>query len=167
MRGLGVIVACCALGAATTSAASAPTLAHCRAGQLRLTGSLQGATQSLLGTLTVANQSGRACALPVAPARVTLRTGSKILRTATVRMARAMEPLGLPARKVSAHDHVFVGVQWRNWCGSPRGRVRLSVGLTIYSAVVRTTRRRVRTPVCVDRKHASKVAVSRFKVTPP
>ena len=59
--------------------------------------------------------------------------------------------------------HLVVGIQWRNWCGAPRGNVRLRVGLTIYRG---ETRRigvgLVRTPVCVDHRFSSRVAVSRF-----
>lgn len=167
MRLLGV-VALCAFAVGTAGAASSSsTVARCRPGQLALTGSLQGATQSLLGTLTVANTTGRACALPVAPSRVVLRVGTMVLPALTVRMSTAMEPLGLPVRKVGAHQRVFVGIQWRNWCGKPNGKVRLSVGLTIYSASPRVAAHKTRTPVCVDRKHSSRVAVSRFKGSPP
>lgn len=158
----------CAFAVGTAGAASSSsTAARCRPGQLAVTGSLQGATQSLLGTLTVANTTGRACALPVAPSRALLRVGTKLLATVTVRMSKAMEPLGLPVRKVGPHQRVFVGIQWRNWCGSPKGNVRLSVGLKIFAASPRVAAHKSRTPVCVDRKHASTVAVSRFKSSPP
>jgi Protein of unknown function (DUF4232) len=167
MRLLGV-VALCAFAVGTAGAvSSSTTVARCRTGQLAVTGSLQGATQSLLGTLTVANTTGRACALPVAPSRAILRVGTKVLPTVTVRMSKAMEPLGLPVRKVGPHQRVFVGIQWRNWCGSPKGKVRLSVGLKIFSALPRVAAHKTRTPVCVDRKHASTVAVSRFKSSLP
>jgi hypothetical protein len=162
-----LIAACCGLGAGAAGAAtSSPALAPCVPGQLKLTGSLQGATQSLLGTLTVTNRLGRACAVPVAPSRVSLRIGTQVLPTLTVRMSNTMEPPGLPTRKVAAHGHVFVGVQWRNWCGAPRGNVRMSIALTIYSAAPRTVPRRTQTPICVDRKHSSRVAVSRFEIRP-
>jgi hypothetical protein len=166
MRGLALIAACCALGAGATSAASSPTLAHCSAAQLKLTGSLQGATQSLLGTLTVTNRAAQACALPIAPRRVSLRVGTQVLPTLTVRMSPAMEPPGLPTRKLAGRARVFVGIQWRNWCGRPRGRVRVSIALTIYAATPRTSARVVRTPVCVAHQATSKVAVSRFKISP-
>ena len=166
MRGLALIAACCALGAGATSAASSPTLAHCRASQLKLTGSLQGATQSLLGTLDLVNRSGRACALPSAPSRVTLHVGTQVLPALTVPMNRHLWPPGVPTRKLAAHERVFVGIQWRNWCGRPRGTVRLSVALTIYPNVSpRAPVGRVSTPQCVDNKHSSRVAVSRFMVS--
>ena len=167
MTRLAVIAACCALGAgATGSASSSSALPHCRLAQLKLTGSLQGATQSLLGTLTVTNRASRACALPVAPKRVSLRVGTQVLPTLTVRMSPAMEPPGLPTRKIAGRERVFVGIQWRNWCGRPRGRVRLSVELAIYNATPSTPVGRVRTPVCANHKFTSKVAVSRFKISP-
>ena len=167
MRLLGV-VALCAFAACTAGAASSSsTPARCRPGQLAVTGSLQGATQSLLGTLTVANTTGRACSVPVAPSKVSLRAGTKVLSTVTVRMSKAMEPLGLAVRKVAAHQRVFVGIQWRNWCGRPAGKVRLSIGLRIFAALPRTAAHKTRTPVCVNRKASSRVAVSRFKSSPP
>jgi hypothetical protein len=167
MRGLALIAVCCALGAAATSAASAPTLARCRAAQLKLTGSLQGATQSLLGTLDLVNTGANACALPAAPSRVTLRIGTQVLPALTVPMNRRLWPPGTPTRKIPSRERVFVGIQWRNWCGRPRGKVRLSVGLTIYPNVSpRTGVGRVRTPQCVDHKHSSRVSVSRFMVSP-
>ena len=167
MTRLAVIAACCALGAGATGAASSSSaLPRCKAAQLKLTGSLQGATQSLLGTLTLTNRASRACALPVAPKRVSLRVGTQVLPTLTVRMSPAMEPPGLPTRKIAGRERVFVGIQWRNWCGRPRGRVRLSVELTIYNATPRTPVGRVRTPVCVNHKFTSTVSVSRFKISP-
>ena len=163
MRALAVIAACCALGAgATGSASPSSALPHCKLAQLKLTG----ATQSLLGTLTVTNRASRACALPVAPKRVSLRVGTQVLPTLTVRMSPAMEPPGLPTRKIAGRERVFVGIQWRNWCGRPRGRVRLSVELAIYNATPRTPVGRVRTPVCANHKFTSKVSVSRFKISP-
>jgi hypothetical protein len=169
MRVLGVVVLCAfavgTAGAASSSSASTPP--RCKAGQLVLTGSLQGATQSLLGTLTLANLGARACSLPVAPSKVSFRVGSKALRTVTVRMSKAREPLGLAVRQVPPHQRVFIGIEWRNWCGKPTGKVRLSVGLQIYAGLKRTAAHKTHTPVCVDRRSASRVAVSRFKVTPP
>jgi hypothetical protein len=167
VKNLVVIAACCALGATAGSAASAPaTLARCKAPQLRLSGSLQGATQSLLGTLKVANPGSRACALPPAPSRVTLVIRSQVLPALTVRMNAHLWPTGKTTRRIPAHGRVVVGIQWRNWCGAPRGNVRLSVGLTIYGA---ETRRpsvgRVTTPQCVDHVHSSRVAVSLFIVS--
>jgi hypothetical protein len=162
MRALALFAACCALGAAATSAASAPTVARCRAGQLKLTGSLQGATQSLLGTLDLVN-TGRACALPASPSRVTVRVGTKLLRTVTVAMNRQLWPTGVPTRKLQARERAYIGIQWRNWCGSPRGKVRVSIGVKIYSNVApRTPGIRARTPQCINPKRASTVAVSRF-----
>jgi hypothetical protein len=164
MRSLALIAACCALGVgAAAPATSSSTLAHCRPGQLKLTSRLQGASQSLLGTVVVANRAVRACALPVAPSRVTLVIGTQVLPALTIRMASGIAPPGTPTRRLPARGRVSVGVQWRNWCGAPRGNVRLRVGLTIYSSETsRVSASVVRTPVCIDRKHSSRVAVSRF-----
>jgi hypothetical protein len=159
MRAIALIAACWALGSAVGGAGSASTLPRCKGAQLKITASLQGATQSLLGTAVLTNPSSRACGLPLAPSRVTLVIGTQVLPALTVRMRAE----GAPARQLPAHGHVRVRVQWRNWCGAPRGNVHLRLGLTIYSS---ETRRAsvglVRTPVCVDPKHSSRVAVSRF-----
>lgn len=167
MRRIATIAAVSVLGlAAASSASSVSALPHCRGSQLRLTGRLQGATQSLLGTFTVANATDHACALPVAPSRVTLVIGTQVLPALTVRMSPGSQPPGAPTRKLPARERVFVGVQWRNWCGSPRGRVRLKLGLTVWSSETqRTSVGTVRTPQCVDHTHSSRVAVSRF-ITP-
>lgn len=164
VRLLAILVAGCAFGGmAAGTAPSSTMLPHCRAAQLRLSGHLQGATQSLLGTLTVSNRTARACALPVAPSRATLVIGTQVLPALTVRMSSALAPPGAPARRLPERGKVVVGIQWRNWCGEPRGNFRLAVGLTVYGT---ETRRvwvgLVRTPVCVDHKYSSRVAVSRF-----
>jgi hypothetical protein len=163
MSRLAVIAACCALGAGATPAPAAPTLSSCRAAQLKLTASLQGATQSLLGTAILTNRASRACALPVRPSRVALVIGPQLLPALTIRMSRASEPPGTPTRRLPAHGRVTVGIRWRNWCGAPRGNVRLKVGLTIFNSETRRVSVGVvRTPVCVDHKYSSRVAVSRF-----
>ena len=168
MTKLALIVVCCALGAGTAGAASSSSkLAQCRPGQLKLTGSLQGATQSLLGTLTVTNRTGTACALPVWPRRAALRVGTQVLPALTVHMSPGVEPPGPVRRKLPAHAGVFVGIQWRNWCGRPRGNVHLSISLAIYSAAPRVRVGVVQTPVCVNHKYSSRVAVSRFKAPTP
>jgi hypothetical protein len=164
MTRLAVIAVCSVLGAAVTGGASSSSaLTRCRASQLRLSGRLHGATQSLLGTLTVANATDHACALPVRPSRVALVIGPQLLPALTVRMSASASPPGSPTRRLSARGRVFVGIQWRNWCGAPRGNVRLRLGLTVWSS---ETRRPsvgiVRTPQCVDNKYSSRVAVSRF-----
>jgi len=166
MKRLAVIAAC-ALGVTAASGAStSAALARCKSSHLRLSGSLQGATQSLLGTLSLVNPSNRACALPQAPSRVTLVIRSTVLPVLTVRMNAHLWPSGKPTRRLSAHGRVFVGIQWRNWCGAPRGNVRLSAGLTIYGAETRRASvGRVPTPQCGDHKHSSRVAVSPFIVS--
>ena len=164
MRGIAIAAVFCALGVSVTGVASSSSgLPHCKSGQLKLTGSLQGATQSLLGTFTLANKSARACALPVAPRRVSLVIGTQVLPALTVRMSAGTEPPGTPTRRVAAHGRVTVAVQWRNWCGAPRGNVHLSVRLTIFPSVSpRAAVGLVRTPPCVDHKYSSRVSVSRF-----
>ena len=90
-----------------------------------------------------------------------------MLPVLTVLMNDHRWPPGKPTRRLPAHERVFVGIQWRNWCGRPRGNVRLAVGLTIYGAETRRSPvGRARTPQCVDHKHSSRVAVSPFIVSP-
>jgi len=96
MKGIALIAACCALGAGATSSAAAPALAHCRASQLTLAGTLQGATQSLAGSLTLLNRTDRACALPAMPA------------------PRGLWPPGARTRMLPARAGVNVAIQWRN-----------------------------------------------------
>jgi hypothetical protein len=154
------------LATIATSAApavgSAPALARCTARQLKLSGSVSGATQSLLGTLTLANRTLRACALPVAPQRVSLMIGTQTLPTLTVRWRRG-GPQGTPTRRLAGHGHVTLGVQWRNWCGAPRGKVHLALAVTLVDPVtVKMDLRTVTTPPCVDHRYSSRVAVTRF-----
>lgn len=164
MRTVSALAVCCALCSAFAVAARpAASLQPCKAASLTIRAHLQGAGQSLLGTAVVTNNAARACELPVAPRRVTLVIGTQVLPALTVRMTSALEPPGTPTRRIAAHGHVTVGIQWRNWCGSPRGNVRLRLGLTIYSSETRRpSAGLVRAPVCVDPKHSSRVAVSRF-----
>jgi hypothetical protein len=158
MRTIAAIAICCAFGA-VGAASPASTLPRCKGTQLKIRAGLQGATQSLLGSAVLTNPSARACALPVAPSRVALVIGTQLLPALTVRMTTQ----GVPTRRLAGHGRVRVWIQWRNWCGAPRGNVHLSLGLTIYNS---ETRRvpvgLVRTPVCVDHRYSSRVAVSRF-----
>lgn len=159
MRAIAATAIFCAFGVTGATASSASTVPRCKGAQLKISASLLGATQSLLGTAVLSNPSAHACALPVAPSRVTLVIGAQVLPALTVRMSAE----GVPTRQLAGHGRVIVGIQWRNWCGAPRGNVHLRLGLTIYSS---ETRRPsvglVRTPVCVDPKYSSRVAVSRF-----
>ena len=164
VRLAALAVVSCVVGVSTTGApSSASGLPHCRSGQLKLSGGLQGATQSLLGALTLANRTAHACALPVAPSRVSLVVGTQLLPALTMRMRGGIVPPGVPTRRLAAHGRVSVGVQWRNWCNAPRGNVRLSVVLAIFPSVTpRVGVGVVRTPPCLDHKFSSRVAVSRF-----
>ena len=136
---------------------------NCTAVQLRLTGQLSGATQSLLGTLTVRNRSERTCALPAAPRRVSIYLGRQLLPTLTVRLRGSRVPPGTPTRTLPGRGRVVLGLQWRNWCGAPRGSVRASLVLTIAPGVAaRLALGTVTTPPCLSAKYSSTVAVSRF-----
>jgi hypothetical protein len=160
-----VVAAAVAAVALAPLAQGTQALTNCTARQLRLSGHLSGATQSLLGTLTLSNKSGRACALPVAPRRVSLIIGRQVLPTLTVRMRGSATPPGFPTRTLRARGQVTVGVRWRNWCGAPRGRVRVraTLVLTIYAAVTpRLPLGTVTTPPCAAAKYSSTVAVSPF-----
>jgi hypothetical protein len=146
-----------------TGPAASASLRRCKSARLTLSGRLQGATQSLLGTLALANRSIRACALPVAPSRVSLVVGTQVLPALTVRLGLRKEPPGAPTRRLAGRGRVRVGIQWRNWCGAPSGNLHLSLVLTIFPSVApRTALGLVRTPPCVDHRLSSRVAVSRF-----
>jgi hypothetical protein len=168
IRSVFVLVAlACALVTGYAEAASrgdASTAAPpaCRGTQLGLSGHLAGATQSLLGTLTLTNRSGRDCALPQAPLRVSIVIGRRVLPTLTTQMGNNQPP-GTPTRVLPKRGRVVVGTQWQNWCGAPRGNVRASLSLTVNRLVtLRLGLGVVRTPPCVHHRFTSTVAVSRF-----
>jgi Protein of unknown function (DUF4232) len=168
--GLVVLLAALTFASAVTLTAtaiaarpSALALPTCRSAQLKLSGRLTGATQSLFGLLTLRNRSGRACALPPAPYRVSLYADGQLLPTLTVRMKAGHEPRGTPTRVLPGQEHVLVALRWRNWCGAPRGAVRLVLVLALFrSATPHLAAGLVRTPPCIDHRFSSTVAVSRF-----
>jgi hypothetical protein len=157
------LVATLGWAALTAASGGRAVLANCSARQLGLSGHLRGATQSLLGTLTIRNRSERACALPPAPRRVSIMIGPQLLPTLTVRMRASQAPPGVPTRTLPARGRVAVGVRWRNWCGAPRGLVRAVLVMTIFrSQTPRLAIGTVTTPPCADSKFSSTFAVSRF-----
>jgi hypothetical protein len=163
LAGCACVSALALAGGANADRAATYAPPECTRTQLKLRGQLSGATQSLLGTLTLANTSGRACALPAAPRRVSIVIGSQVLPVLTVRMHGSQVPPGVSTRRLPMYGQVRLGLQWRNWCGAPRGLVRLSLRLTLFRATtIRTTLGRLSTPPCVDNKHSSTIAVSRF-----
>jgi hypothetical protein len=148
---------------ATAAHRSEATPAGCTSGQLKLSGRLSGATQSLLGALSLENRSGHACGLPIAPRRVSLMIGRRVLPTLTVRWTGSSPPRGTPTLRLPAHGRVTVGVQWRNWCGAPRGTVRVALVLTLVGRVAVTTALGpTATPPCVAVRYSSRIAVTRF-----
>jgi Protein of unknown function (DUF4232) len=152
-----------AFAVATAARGTSVTLPNCTARQLRLSGHLSGATQSLLGMLTLTNKDAHACALPARPRRVSLYVPGALLPTATVPMRGSASPPGVRTRTLPARGHVVVAVQWRNWCGAPRGRVRATLTLTVYPSVTpRLPLGTLTMPQCADAKYSSTVAVSRF-----
>jgi hypothetical protein len=152
------------LNAAVSAARpSALALPACRSAQLKLSGRLTGASRSLFGLLTLGNRSGRACAMPPAPRRVSPYAGGQLLPTLTVRMKARQAPTGSPTRVLPGQGRVLIALRWRNWCGVPRGAVRLVLVLTLYPSVTpHLAAGLVRTPPCLDRRFSSTVAVSRF-----
>jgi hypothetical protein len=55
-----------------------------------------------------------------------------------------------PTRTLPERGRVSVAIQWRNWCGSPRGAVRASVALTIAGVAPRLNLGVVTAPTCVE-----------------
>jgi hypothetical protein len=95
--------------------------------------------------------------------RISLSVGRQLLPTLTVRMRGSATPPGVPTRTLRTRGQIAVGVQWRNWCGAPRGRVRATLAPAIYPSVtLRLPLVRGTTSPCGDAKHSSTIAVSRF-----
>ena len=156
-----VMAGACAI--ATAAGGGRATLPRCATPHLRLSGHLNGATQSLLGALTLTNRSENACALPPAPRRVSVMIGRQILPTLTVPLRSGRATTARPTRILPGRGRVSVLIQWRNWCGSPRGTVPVSIALTIFAAATpRLKLGLVTTPPCVEAKFSSTIAVSRF-----
>jgi hypothetical protein len=153
-----------AVVAIASSASGGPVgLANCSGRQLRLSGHLTTVRKSLGGTLTIRNRTGRACALPAAPRRVSILIGRQLLPTLTVRLRGTQVPPGVSTRTLPARGRVALGVRWRNWCGAPRGPVRAVLVVTVFSsATPRLPLGTVTTPPCADARFSSRIAVSRF-----
>jgi len=101
--------------------ANPPLAAPCTASQLRASLSLQGATMSLAGGITIANASSSACALVGRPklsfAGATAKWEETRWRGAT---SIPFDPLAPPRgslRALAPGEHVAVGIWWSNWCG--------------------------------------------------
>ena len=158
---LVTVAAVSASASASSSGSASPS--NCRSRQLRLSGHLTAAARSLHGTLTLRNTGGRPCGLPLWPRRLSIVIGSQLLPTLTVHMHRSQWPPGVPTRMLAARRRVTLGVAWRNWCGAPRGVVRASLVLTVFTAVTpHLALGTVTTPPCADAKYSSTVAASRF-----
>jgi Domain of unknown function (DUF4232) len=101
--------------------ASVPLAPACTASQLHASVSLQGATQSLVGPISIVNRSSRPCSLLGRPRLSFADATSKWQET---RLSQAVgapyDPLAPPHRSLRAlapGEHVSVMLWWSNWCG--------------------------------------------------
>jgi hypothetical protein len=113
----------------------------CTSRDLRpLGGSLQGATGSMVGFVSVRNASAAACRVGGRPTVQILSRDGKSLRTRERPLTRAAVG-GVPVTSVGAGRRVGLFLQWSNWCGAWAGRaagfrplllrVRLTTGLRL------------------------------------
>jgi uncharacterized protein DUF4232 len=101
--------------------ASVPLAPACTASQLRASLSLQGATQSLVGPITLVNRSSRPCSLLGRPRLSFADATSKWRETRlSDSVGGSYDPLAPPRRSLRAlapGEHVSVMLWWSNWCG--------------------------------------------------
>jgi hypothetical protein len=103
-------------------AANPPLAPACAASQLAATLSLQGATGSLAGGITITNRSSQPCALVGRPKLSFAGATSKWRETrwhggANIPFDPLAPPLG-SLRALAPGRHVSVGIWWSNWCGA-------------------------------------------------
>ena len=122
--------------AAQGSRASAPV---CGSSQLSATAGFQGATQSMLGGVTLQNTSSVACSLPAARPRVTISWRGKQLPTLERGMSTA--PPWPRAHVLSPGAKADVSFQWWSCTGSyPKAAVRPTFVLRFGHGLLVTAR---------------------------
>ncbi|MGA2469953.1 MAG: DUF4232 domain-containing protein [Solirubrobacteraceae bacterium] len=146
LLGVAAALATGATAATASAATDHVTIGSCRAANVTVTLNAQGATQSLLGSIFVANRGPTACRLSGRPA-ITVRGGSPGERV----VERAAKPLiEVPGKHyvaltLSARHTATAQFQWTNWCdpaSPPRDGKRPSgifVTLAPASAPIRIT----------------------------
>lgn len=89
----------------------------CRASQLTASFGWQGATQSMLGGVTVENTGETACSLPLARPKLTLYWNGRPLQVQERKWPYKLN--FTPAHVLLRGNSAVVETQWWNWCGRP------------------------------------------------
>jgi hypothetical protein len=102
--------------------ANPPLAAACSASQLQASLSLQGATMSLVGPISIVNRSSRPCSLLGRP-KLSFENATSKWQERNFRVPGVMrfDPLAPPRgslRALAPGEHVFVQLWWSNWCGA-------------------------------------------------
>ena len=140
---------------------SASPVPSCTAAHLRATGSWQGATNSMLGTIFVTNVGTSPCSLRgyLAP---TLRDGNGKALPVAVRHAGPTllpRPVQHPKAVVLAPstEGAYFLIQWWNWCGTKPGQLSIHVALSARQSVSVTPMPpngfSAATPGCIEGAH--------------
>jgi hypothetical protein len=110
----------------------------CRASQLSATAGLSGATGTMDGGASLTNTSATACALPVAPPRVSivwrgkqLPARQELMRGAGTKFVHVLAP-GAKA---------WIPVDWANWCGKPSEGTLIRPTLVLHFGASRVAAR--------------------------
>ena len=171
---LACVVAISALGALATRAIAVPRACH--APSLRASLGGQGATQSLVDSLTVTNRGTVACRLRGRPAISFRADAPRPALVETASRAGVAGPRARFALVLAAGHSARVFLQWRNWCtrtghavptssaaGGPRPTlvmVRLTSHARPIAVAVRGGLARLYLPVCDAPRAPSTLAVS-------
>jgi hypothetical protein len=146
--------------ASSASPRAASTLAivpRCNASALTAGAGFQGATQSLLGGMSVTNTGGGACVPPPGRPIVEVTLNGAVLPVRETPFPYRFTH-GPSARLLTSHQSATVYAQWWNWCGGTgvaRMSLRFPNGLTL------TAPQPVGEPQCIDRSKPSRLFVSR------
>lgn len=102
--------------------ANPPLAPACTASQLDATLFLQGATQSLVGPISIVNRSSRPCSLLGRP-KLSFAGATSQWQETNFHVPGAMpfDPLAPPRgslRALAPREHVSVMLWWSNWCGT-------------------------------------------------
>ena len=165
-----VLAAAALAGAVATLAAASPAgdraVRACAGGDLRpLGGMLQGATGSMVGTLSFRNVSSSRCRVGGRPA-VQVFTRAGALLPTRERPISLAEVGGRPRPVAAAGGRIALYLAWSNWCGPWPGGVatlrQLVLRLTLTTGVRLSAPFRAGRPRC-DVRARSTIAVSPFR----
>lgn len=113
----------------------------CRASQLNATAGWQGATQSMLGGMTLTNTSNAVCSLPTGQPILRMKWQGRTLALAERRFA---PPPGQRVRILEPGAEATIFLQWWNYCGAaidlkapPTVSLRFRDGLAVAALAAR------------------------------